>query len=72
MTEKSKVMIWKAIVSSMIKEIINCNNPQIKKVWKLYLDVRDLHELDAVLLLGGEGVHAVARHPGVNLQRKGF
>ena len=54
MTEKSEVMIWKAIVSS------------------IYLDIRDLHELDAVLLLGGERIHAVARHPGVNLKRKGF
>ena len=48
------------------------DNLQNKKVCKLYLDVRDLHELDAVLLLGGERIHTVARHPRVNLKRKGF
>ena len=34
-----------------------------------YLNVCDFHELDTVLGLGCQGVHAVAGHPGVNLER---
>ena len=34
-----------------------------------YLNVCDFDELDTVLGLGGQGVHAVAGHPGVNLER---